>query len=102
MSDLADAQFSFTLVLSRPINFDGREYVQLILQEPTVKHVLRAEEQLRNGVTQHSLRNREIHLVALTAGVPVPVVEQMRISELNQAMAYISPFLQAGQPTGES
>jgi hypothetical protein len=101
MSDtLPDA--TFTLPLSKTINFDGREYTHITLQEPSVKTVLRADEHLRNGMMAHALRNREIYLVALTAAVPVPVVEAMRISDLNRALAYILPFLELGQKTGAS
>jgi hypothetical protein len=102
MSETVEPAPSFTLILSKPVNFDGREYAQLILQEPSAKTVLRAEEHLRNGASFPAMRNREIHLVALTAGVPVPVVEQIKISDLNRGMAYINPFLTAGQATGAS
>jgi hypothetical protein len=102
MSGASELPPSFTLELISPVKFDGRDYPQLILQEPTVKQVLRADEQLRNGATVAAMRNREIHLVALVSGLPVPVIEQIRISDLNRSMAYLNPFLQLGLATGES
>jgi hypothetical protein len=102
MSGASELPPSFTLELISPVKFDGRDYPQLILQEPTVKQVLRADEQLRNGATVSAMRNREIHLVALVSGLPVPVIEQIRISDLNRSMAYLNPFLQLGLATGES
>ncbi|WP_428492164.1 phage tail assembly protein [Rhodopila sp.] len=89
---------TLTIELAKPVNFDGREYVQLILREPTAKEVLSALEHIRNGQNGHSVRNMEMHLVAKAAGVPLPVIEQIPISALFRAMEYISTFL-AGSPT---
>jgi hypothetical protein len=103
MSDTTDElPATFSLELAKPISFDGREFATLVLREPRVKEVLQADEQLRHGVTPASLRNREIHLVSKVAGVPLPVVEQINISALNAAMAYLNPFLNSGQVTGGS
>lgn len=101
MSETSERPATLTITLPTAIRFDNREYQDLVLHEPSVKQVLRADEQLRHGVTPSSMRNREIHLVSLVAGVPVPVIEQLPISTLNRAMAYISPFLTDGQATGE-
>ncbi len=95
-----DLPSSFTLTLTKAVVFNGREYTELVLQEPTAKMVLQAEEQLRNGATVPALRNREIHLVASAAGVPVPVIEQIKIGDLIRGMAYIAPFLNIGPETG--
>lgn len=93
---------SKTIELADPIKFEGHEVLCLVLREPRAKEVLQADEQLRHGVTPGALRNREIHLVAKCSGQPVPVIEQINISALNAAMAYINPFLNSGQETGGS
>lgn len=102
MSDTTDLPATFSLELAKPVTFDGREFTTLVLREPRVKEVLQADEQLRHGVNPGSLRNREIHLVSKVAGVPLPVVEQINISALNAAMAYLNPFLNGGPETGGS
>lgn len=102
MSDTTELPASLTLALPKPIDFDGQQYTQLILREPKVKDVLRAAEQLRNGVTMAAMINQKIHLLALVAGVPVPVIEATNISILNKGIAYLDPFLTDGQGTGGS
>jgi hypothetical protein len=101
-TDPTDHPATYTIILAMPITFDGRQVSQLVLREPRVKEVLRADEQLRHGVSPHSLRNREIYLISFISGQPVPVIEQMNISQLNEAMKYVNPFLNSGQETGGS
>lgn len=92
---------TFTLEIDPAVSFEGRDYRELILREPTAKEVLRADELLRNGTTPAAIRNREIHLMSFCAGVPLPVIEKLRISTHNRGMSYILPFLTDGQETGE-
>jgi hypothetical protein len=92
---------TLTLEISPPIKAGDREYDQLILREPKVIEVRQADMQLRNGVHPESLRNRSIHLVSRVSGTPVTVVEQLPISTLNRATAYLNGFLELGQAIGE-
>lgn len=91
---------SYTIEIDPPVTFSGGEYKQLVLREPKAGEVRQADEQLRLGVTQHALDNRNIHLIAKVAGVPVPVVELLGVTRVKIAMAYIDPFLAYGPETG--
>jgi hypothetical protein len=102
MSETSELPASFTLQLKKEVTFAGGKYAELVLREPTAKEALRADEQLRNGATMPAMRNREIHLVSMVAGVPVPVIESILLSDLNRCMAYLNPFFSDGLPTGMS
>jgi hypothetical protein len=97
-----DDDITKLIELQKSITFDGHEYAQIVLREPTVKEVMQADEMLKGGVNVGSNRNRQMHLVAKAAEVPFPVIEQLPISVLTRAMVYIDRFLDAGQETGES
>jgi Phage tail assembly chaperone proteins, E, or 41 or 14 len=102
MSSTDDLPITKTIVLATPIKYENQEYAQLVLREPRAKEVLQADEHIKNGMNAWTLRNRQLHLVAKVAAVPFPVIEQLPISALNNAMAYIDRFLVPGQETGES
>ena len=100
MSDFPEP--SKTIQITPPISFEGREYTDLVLREPTAGEVLVGDMQLRNGVTQEALRTRQMHIISRVAGVPVPVIQKLRISQQNEAWAYVSAFLDIGLATFDS
>jgi Phage tail assembly chaperone proteins, E, or 41 or 14 len=102
MSDTTLPPPTLTIELAPPIEHDGGRYEALVLREPTTGDVLLGDMQLRNGTTHENLRQRQIHIIHRVAGVPVPLVQKLPISKFNQAWVYVSAFLDAGPPTGET
>lgn len=102
MSDTTEIQTQATIDISPPVMFDNREYSQLVLREPTGADMLAAEEQIKNGMNAWTMRNRQYHLIARCAGVPFPVVTKIPARTLNLAWAFILPFFDYGQQTGEN
>lgn len=100
-SDAAELPPSKTITINPPIKHAGASYDAIVLREPTVGEVRKADKQLGPGITQETLRLRSIWLVSFVSGVPVPVLEQVGISTLNRAMAYLTPFLESGRGIGE-
>lgn len=93
---------SYTIVLDPPVKHNGADYVQLVLRAPKAGEVRRADEQLRGSSALPQLDLRNIHLVSMVSGAPVPVIEQIGVHELNLAMAYLNLFLAYGPATGGS
>jgi Phage tail assembly chaperone proteins, E, or 41 or 14 len=85
-----------------PLDVNGKTYSTLHLEEPTARMVERAEGELSGTMTVHTLRKYQISLVSNGAGVPRAVIEQMRISQVREAADFLSSFIGAGLPTGES
>jgi hypothetical protein len=85
-----------TIELETPIEWKGASYAKLDLREPTGGEVLKASR--KNGMDFVLL------MVQQVSGLPEQVVQQLPIRPVNQAMAYISSFLDAGKrkaPDGE-
>lgn len=98
---VADYPASLSIPLVPPVTFDGREYAEITLREPTAEEVRQAEEQLRVGaMLPHAQRNYKIHLVQRASGAPLAVVSKMGVGRLEAAMAYLNLFLRVGQGTG--
>src|ERR1700743_2703075 len=71
---------SFTVPIEPPIKFNGVDYAELVLREPSTDQVRRAEEQLKFGEMPHARRNYIMHLIANVSGVPFPVVQKMGVA----------------------
>jgi len=101
LQGLSDFPPQLSIPLVPAITFDGREYSEITLREPTAEEVRQAEEQLRVGaMLPHARRNYQIHLVQRASGVPLAVVSKMGVGRLEAAMAYLNLFLRVGQATG--
>ncbi len=98
-TETKDLPDQITIALNPPVVFDQREYPQLVLREPRAGDVLLAEQQVKNSVNPWTIRNRQIHLIAKCADVPLPVIEKLPMRKYNQAWAFISPFFDAGLET---
>jgi hypothetical protein len=85
-----------------PIEVAGRTYTSLHLEEPTAQMVERAESELANNMSVHTLRKFQISLVSQGAKVPRAVVERMKISQVKAAADFLSSFTGSGPPTGET
>jgi hypothetical protein len=78
------------------VDFSGKTYSSLHLEEPTMQMVNRAEQEMPNT------RGYQTALISHAAGVPRAVIDKMRISQANEAFAFLSGFLRAGLQTIEN
>jgi hypothetical protein len=85
-----------------PVDANGRTWTMLHLEEPTARMIERAEAELAGAVNMHTMRKYQIALVSQCSGAPRAVVEQMRISQVREAADFLSSFIAAGPPTGET
>lgn len=90
------------LALPAPLVSGGVTYERLSLCEPTVGMRRRAETALRGGATVANARHYQIVLVAEASGLPFDVAEQLPVSMLNDAQAYLQGFIQPGRRTGSA
>jgi len=90
-----------TIIIRPPISFKGGTFDMLVLREPMSGEVRKAEGQMRNNLSNEGLRLMNTHLISMVSGWPVPVIEQIRISDFNEAAAYLQNFIEAGLGTGK-
>jgi hypothetical protein len=90
------------LELDPPIEWQGKTYSTLHLEEPTTRQQRQSEQELQPPVTMLSLRNHQIALVSQVAGVPRNVIEMMRISQMLEAYNFLAPFSASGPRITES
>jgi hypothetical protein len=79
-----------------PVEWNGRTFSTLHLEEPTINMVNRAEQEMPNT------RGYQIALISHSANVPRAVIEKLRISQANEAFSFLSGFLRAGLQTIEN
>lgn len=87
--------------LDPPIDFNGKTYTTLHLEEPTAQMVERAEAELLQ-MNVHTLRKHQIALVSQGSQTPRAVIERMRISQVREAADFLSSFIGGGPQTGET
>jgi hypothetical protein len=83
-----------------PINFLKRDFTRLHLVEPNGLQCQKAEQELGATPTPYTLRRYQITLVAGVAKVPREVVEQMRISQIEEAADFLRDLQERGRSTG--
>ena len=89
------------LELNPPIEFAKKTFSVLHLREPKGKHVRRAEQELGTPpVTPLALRKYQMQLIAQTAGVPFEVIDEMNVSDIEDAFRFLSGLLDRGPATG--
>jgi hypothetical protein len=80
-----------TLDLEIDVTFLKKRFTSLHLQEPSVKHLEKAELELNQpNPTAYTLRRYQIALVAAVAGVPREVVLELKESELTRAFDFLA------------
>lgn len=90
---LAEAPPSIVIALPKPLKGAGEiEYGEIPLREPTVGELMQVDTKSGYAWT--------VALVALISGVPTKVVEQVPVSFLNAANAYLSVFIKAARRIG--
>lgn len=100
--DFAANPKDWEMPVSPAIRIGPLEFSTLRLREPTAETVEKAEEKLGTSGTGYALRQYQITLVALTAGVDPAVAGRLRIRELNAASVYIQRFISGGPAIGDS
>ena len=78
--------------------FNGDSYDSITVREPTAKQVQTAEACLKQAVNVATMRDYQITLVALVAGIKKGHVDQMPIRKLNEASAFIQAFVDGPLP----
>ena len=91
-----------TLDLDIDVMWHAQHITRLHLQEPTMKQMEAAERELGNSPTPSQFRRFQIALVAAVARVDKQVVEQMPVSQAQEAFNFLSRLLARGQQTGEN
>lgn len=102
MSDAKEPPANLVIELDEPIEHQGAQVTELRLREPKAFEVVRAETELKGGMTPDSLRRYQISLVCLVSGVDRKFIEKLPIRKLNEASAYVQGFIEAGPQIGES
>lgn len=95
-------QRTLDLDLDPPIEFNGKSYAVLHLEEPTGRMIERAEQELSGPVNVHTLRKYQFAIVSLASSAPRGVIEQMRISQIEEAASFLASFTGGGRQTGET
>jgi Phage tail assembly chaperone proteins, E, or 41 or 14 len=85
-----------------PVEWNGKTYTTLHLEEPTTRQQKISEQELAGGVNMVTIRNQQIALVSQVSGVPRAVIEAMRISQMLEAYNFLAPYADAGPKTGVS
>jgi hypothetical protein len=85
-----------------PVEWNGKTYSTLHLEEPTGQQIERAEAELAAVVNIHTLRKYQFAIVSQASGMPRQAVEKMRISQIKQAADFLTSFTSSGPETGES
>lgn len=80
------------LDIDPPIEWNGETYKVLHLVEPTGKQIHQAEAVLTQGNYQ-ALRMYQFALISIVTKTPRPVIESMRISQINRAMRFLRPYI---------
>jgi Phage tail assembly chaperone proteins, E, or 41 or 14 len=93
---------SLVIEIDPPIDWNGKTYGELRLEEPTGQMIQKAEQELSNGANFAALRNYQFSLVSNCSGVPRQVIMQMRITQIQQAADFLSRFMPGGLGTGAS
>jgi hypothetical protein len=85
-----------------PIEWNGKTYSVLHLEEPTGQQIERAEAELAVSVNVHTLRKYQLAVISQASGMPRQAVEKMRISQIKQAADFLTSFTSSGPETGEN
>ncbi len=80
------------IVLDSPIQYKGGEYQEIRLSEPNVWKVLKAAQVVGARLTDQSMYDSQINLVAAVAGVPEGVIGELPEMEFNWAIEYVTGF----------
>lgn len=84
MTDTAKLPDTIAIALKEPIEFEGKSYTMITLQEPTAGQI----EEARRSSGETSV----IRLIALCSGTPEAVVRLMKARNYRQAGDFATSF----------
>jgi hypothetical protein len=96
----ADLPRSLTIEIDPPIEWNGRTFSEMRLEEPKGKQVRRAEQELATGANFATLRAYQFALVSQCSGIPVQVIDEMWIGDIQKAADFLARFMPGGLGTG--
>ena len=86
-----------------PIEWNNSTYTTMHLEEPTARMIQRSEQEWgTEGMTPANMTKYKIALVSNASGLPRQVIDNLRISQLNEAYHFLTGFMSSGLPTGEN
>jgi hypothetical protein len=98
----SDLPRTLELDIDPPIEWNGKTYATMHLEEPTGHQIERAEAELAVAVNVHTLRKYQFAIISQASGMPRQAVEKMRISQIKEAADFLTSFISAGPETGEN
>lgn len=100
-ADASDELPRFLVIeIDPPIEWNGKTYAEMRLEEPTGQMIAKSEQELANGANFAALRAYQFALVSNCSGVPRQAIEKMRISQIQKAADFLSSFMPGGLRTG--
>lgn len=96
----ASAGPTLELPIGAKLTSGAISYDKLTLREPTVGQRRKAETAIAAGRTAASGRRYQMILVSEASGVPYALAEQLPVSVLNAAEAFVLGFIEGGPKTG--
>jgi hypothetical protein len=94
------------LDIDPPVEFGGKTFTNMHLHEPSFQQVREAEvERVRDpfgNYTDASTRLYEMTLISKVSKVPRQAIDQMRVSQVDQAFIFLTSFRPPGPATGET
>ena len=78
------------LPLKRPVEFDGKTYASIIIDEPTLGAIEAYQEAEAAGKSDVAAM---IEMLAVDSGWPIGAVRRIRVSDLEAITDAFSPFL---------
>ena len=86
MADETEIPDELIVTFRKPIEFGGDSYTQMKLQEPTAAQVQQWDK----------LSGTDADIMALTtvSGLPKPVIERLKLRDLNAGSRYIARFFE--------
>lgn len=93
---------TISIAVEPPVRFTGIDYASIDLREPSGGEVRAARTHLSGkGNPLFNMRRMQMHLVQVTSGLPMPVVEGLRVTLLEEASAWLGRFIDTGPKTGK-
>ena len=86
------------LTLKRPVEFDGKTYAAIVIDEPTLGAVEVFQEAEAAGKSEVAAM---IEMLAVDSGWPIGAIRRIRVSDLQAITDAFSPFIGKVGKTGD-
>lgn len=104
-ADLPLPDPELVIEISPPIVYQSGTFDVLRLREPNAREVRNAERNFKGNPLNQGpveMRSYEIALVQAVSGWPMPAIEALPITKLDEAGRYLQLFIGRGQATGRT